>query len=450
MTLTFSIVACLSSILWLLWILRRDSCSFGLPLAYLFALLLIHVPGAIAHLVGGDVLRHSDLTEVSLGFTAIGALCYVGGVYFGRRSAPRVPALGRADRKGFWSFCLLCGWLFTFGLIGLQKIPSIGAAFNKGASIWMLGVLLGLRAAVQSVDPKRAGFWLGALMVHPVVGLLFSGFPSYGATAVIIVISSLAISTRSYWRVVVGIVVIGYVTLSVFAVYFQHRRAIRNQVWGGAALEDRIATLTDTAADFQWLDLSNDKHLKALDLRLNQNYFVGLASQRIQDGQVSYLYGRSVWEGLLAVIPRALWPDKPVFGGSPAIVREMTGLHLSERTSWGVGNVMEFHINFGLPGVIVGFFCLGVVFGWLDRSAVLAERSGALDRSILFFLPAVALIEPNGSLVELSGGTAAALGAAIAWDALWNYWVRRPMMFRRDWRRLRIPDTASFPASGRR
>jgi len=287
-------------------------------------------------------------------------------------------------------------------------------------------------------------------MVYPLLMLLFGGFLSYGATAIIIVISSLAISTRSYWRVVVGIAAIGYVSLSVFAVYFQHRGAIRNQVRGGAALEDRIATLTDTAADFQWLDLSNDKHLKALDLRLNQNYFVGLASQRIQDGQVSYLYGRSVWEGLLALVPRALWPDKPVFGGSPAIVREMTGLHLSEQTSWGVGNVMEFQINFGLPGVIVGFLCLGVVFGWLDRSAALAERSGALDRTILFFLPAVALIEPNGSLVELSGGTAAALGAAYAWGALWNYWVRRPMMVRRDWRRLRTPDAASFPASGRR
>ena len=161
-------------------------------------------------------------------------------------------------------------------------------------------------------------------------------------------------------------------------------------------------------------------HLNAIDRRLNQNFFVGLAAQRIKQGQVDYLVGDSVWEGVLSLVPRALWPEKPVFAGSPQIVSKMTGLRLSPTTSFGVGNVMEFQINFGIPGVVIGFFLLGWLIGTLDLKAAEAESRGDLGGVILLFLPAVALIQPNGSLVDLFGGAAAALVGAFVWYHAWE------------------------------
>jgi hypothetical protein len=130
-----------------------------------------------------------------------------------------------------------------------------------------------------------------------------------------------------------------------------------------------------------------------------------------------------MWEALLSFIPRALWPDKPVFGGSPAIVSEMTGLELSPTTAFGVGQVMEFHINFGIPGLVAGFLLLGWLLGTLDRKAAAAEIRGDLGRVILFFLPGAALIEPLGSMVELAGGAGAALVAAYGWRGAWMQWA---------------------------
>jgi hypothetical protein len=142
--------------------------------------------------------------------------------------------------------------------------------------------------------------------------------------------------------------------------------------------------------------------------------------------------GDSVWEGFLALVPRALWPDKPVFAGSPQIVSKMTGLQLSRKTSFGVGNVMEFQINFGIPGVVIGFFVLGWLIGTLDLKAAAAEARGDLGGVILFFLPCVALIQPNGSLVELFGGSAAALVGAFAWNLAWKRFdKKRPVIRRR-------------------
>jgi hypothetical protein len=300
----------------------------------------------------------------------------------------------------------------------------VSAAVEKGGAIWMLGVMLGLRAACQRADLRRVGMWLGALMVYPVLMLLLGGFLSYGAAAIILVCSVLTISTRSYWRLVVSIAAFVFLSLSVFANYFQHRNQIRDQVWGGAPLERRIDSVIDTVKDFEWIDLTNRKHLIALDKRLNQNYFVGLAARRIQEGQVDYLEGESVWEGLQALVPRALWPEKPVYAGSPQIVSKMTGLTLSPHTSFGVGNVMEFQINFGIPGVVVGFFILGWLIGTLDLKAAIAERRGELGKVILLFLPCVALIQPNGSLVELFGGAAAALVGALFWNFAWKRFVK--------------------------
>jgi len=430
--MTFLICICFTAFFWLLRLLRKDRISLGLPIAYLYSLLLIHVPGAFAHIAGRDFLPHWDLIEIGMRFVALGSMCFVAGVWSARSLTARVPIDREADRPYFWWFCLLGGWSLIYGLSPLYQIPSVGAAVEKGGGIWMLGVMLGLRAACQRGDHKRIGIWFGALMVYPVLMLLLGGFLSYGSVAIIIVCATLTISTRSYWRVVVGITVFAFLSLSIFVNYFQHRKDIRDQVWGGAPLDARIGSVIDTVRDFELLDPTNRVHLIALDQRLNQNFFVGLAAKRIQLGQVDYLMGDSVWEGFLALVPRALWPDKPVFAGSPQIVSKMTGLQLSRKTSFGVGNVMEFQINFGIPGVVIGFFVLGWLIGALDLKAAEAEARGDLGGVILLFLPCVALIQPNGSLVELFGGSAAALVGAFAWNLAWKRFdKKRPVIRRR-------------------
>jgi hypothetical protein len=258
-----------------------------------------------------------------------------------------------------------------------------------------------------------------------VLVLLLGGFLSYGSAAAIIVLSILAISVENWWKVIIGLIVGVYLGLSVFVNYFAHRAEIRQEVWGGAPLADRVETTLDVVRDFKWFDSSDRKQLSALDARLNQNYFAGLAAARIEQGSVDYLYGRSLWEGLMALVPRALWPEKPVFGGSGRIVAEMTGLQLDENTSWGVGNVMEFHINFGIPGLVAGFFLLGFLLRVLDRRAAVLLRRADFGGAIVSFLPALALIQPNGSLVELSGGAIAALVGAYGWKWAWTRWSAR-------------------------
>src|SRR5262249_48830964 len=217
-----------------------------------------------------------------------------------------------------------------------------------------------------------------------------------------------------------------YIGLSIFVNYFAHRTEFRQIAWSGASTAERLSAAAEMFSDFHWFDPTDVEQLSALDKRLNQNYFVGIAAERIQQQQVEYLYGLSIWEGIIALVPRALWPEKPVYGGSGTIVRDMTGLDLEQNnTAWGVGNVMEFQINFGTPGVIVGFLIVGFLVGWLDYKAACADARGDLSRLMLCFLVAVALIQPGNSIVEMAGGSAAAAAAAFFWTWLWQFLSQR-------------------------
>jgi len=419
-----AIFICLAIFGCLVWVLRRDQQSIGLPIAYLFLLLLNHVPGAIAH-ASSSGFFNSAATEIGISLTAIASACFLAGVWFVHLFTPRARTHIATVRKQYWYFCLFVGWIATFIISALAGSIGLVVVVDNAGTIWMLGVILGLRLAVQQGDFIRIALWLAALMIYPSTMLLLGGFLSYGSAAIIIVFSVLAISVRSNWRVVIGVIVVAVLGFNLFLSYFSNRNFIRAAVWGGTSFETRLEVVSSIVRDFEWFDSDNPTQLSALDARLNQNNFVGLAAIRLDQGTIDYRYGETLLNGLIALIPRAFWPDKPMFGGSNDLISELTGLELSKETSWGVGNVLEFYANFGVTGLICGFLALGLLIGWLDRRGANAEAQGDLGNVFLYFLPAVALIQPIGSVAEIVAAAGAALVGAFAWKFAWKFWTLR-------------------------
>jgi hypothetical protein len=422
-----SVIICLATFAVLVWWLRRNKVSLGIPVAYLFSLLFLHVPGAIAHMVGGEYLYDTKATEIGIRYTAIGTVAFTVGVivvgsFAGARQRKNSAQLTSVGLHRFAVFCLLAGLLVTYTLRLFVSIPSIGAIIETGGGIWVLGVLLGLQSAMRRGDGGQITSWLAAMGVYPLLTLLLGGFLSFGATPVFIILSGLVISTRSSWRVGIGLPVVALVFFTMFLSYFNNRDQIRDAVWSGAAMGERVRESTRIFSDLEFFDSQNQRHLEALDRRLNQNFFVGMADQRIKSGEVNYKNGQTFVDGLISLIPRIIWPAKPVFAGSPDIIREMTGFIINDATSYGVGNVMEFHINFGMPSLILGFLFLGMLLGWCDRHACIRVQRGDWGSAIVFFMPGAAMIHPNGSLVELVSGGASAFIAALFWKRLWNHW----------------------------
>jgi len=417
-----SILLCLLAFVLTVRLLRNGKPSLGLPAVYLYLLLLIHVPGAVAHVVPDVRLPWKSFTETGIRYTAFGSLAFVGGLWLARLGGKRPFRAFIHPGRRFLLFCLMGGWLVTFLIRPfVVRIPSLGAAVDNGARIWVLAVIFGVGFCFLRRNWTGFLVWAAVMLLYPVAGLLGSGFLSYGSTTTILSCGFLVIAVEKTWRLWAGVLVISIAGMGLFVSYFTIRDDIRDAVWGGAKMEERFEESGRILREFEGFDLNDREHLEAVNVRLNQNVFVGMAASRLERGIVDYYGGRTIWEGLLSLIPRALWAGKPVYGGSPDIINEMTDFVVNEKTtSFGVGNVMEFYINFGLPSLIGGFVLLGLVLGKLDRGAASAFLDRNYARLIVLTLPAFAIIRPGESTVEMVGGGVAALVAGIGWAWLWR------------------------------
>jgi hypothetical protein len=190
------------------------------------------------------------------------------------------------------------------------------------------------------------------------------------------------------------------------------RGEIRQAVWGGRSFSDRVDQVSTTFGKLEWLDLSNKDHLNRIDYRLDQSFLVGAAVTRLSDIG-GYAHGETFWEALLALIPRAIWPDKPIQAGSGNVVSQYTGIQYSAGTSVGVGHVMECYINFGTMGVIVGFLILGAIVTVLDLQASERLGSGDLHGFVMWYLPGLSFLQVGGSFIEVTSSAAASIFVAF-------------------------------------
>lgn len=417
-----SILICVAALAFLLSNLRSDRMSMGLPAAYVFLLFIESVAGGIAHLSEDPLLSPRYFTELGMRITAVGLASFVAGVWLARARVAAPPARSAVPQKDFWRFCILGGAGFYFFLMwGAKAVPTLIAIVNGGTGLWLLGTALALRYNRQQKSLGQTLLWL---LPIPVLGgyMLFTfGFVSYTTQAVVAIVSILAVSARSSLKLLIAMVFFFYVGVSGFVNYFEMRPLWRVEIGANASMETKLGVLAQTLGNFRWVDLQDPIVLAAVDFRLNQNLFIGMAEDRLQKGETNYLAGQSVIEGFEALVPRILWPNKPVGGGSGTLVADSTGLPLNPDTAWGVGEIMEFNLNFGLPGVIGGMFILGWILGWLDRKAAIADSQGDLERLMLYYLPAVTLVEPIQSMVENTSGVAGAWLAAM----FWGWWWRR-------------------------
>jgi mannose/fructose/N-acetylgalactosamine-specific phosphotransferase system component IIC len=106
-------------------------------------------------------------------------------------------------------------------------------------------------------------------------------------------------------------------------------------------------------------------------------------------------------------VPRALWPNKPVVGGSGDIVSQYTGIRFAYGTSVGVGQVLELHVNFGTAGVVLGFIVIGLLVTLVDRRASRYLAEGNISAFGLWYMPGLSLLQVGGSIAEVTATAAA-------------------------------------------
>jgi len=137
-------------------------------------------------------------------------------------------------------------------------------------------------------------------------------------------------------------------------------------------------------------DLESGKSLESLAARLSSglSYF-SLVLQEVPEF-VPYENGRLILRALEhSVKPRFLFPEKPSLGSNSWLVQNYAGVPVAGdelATSVGLPYLAEFYVDFGVPGLLLCAFILGIFIGSSYSALIL------ICPSYQFFSAAVTLV----------------------------------------------------------
>jgi hypothetical protein len=380
----------------------------ALTVAYFLGLSLIHVPGVLPFLGSGSGLDDRDATEIGFQITILGMAAFVTGAVLARRRAWRRAAAARAAPRWRAQAFEQLGWrALTLGVVAYFvlvplsfRVSSLTSVVSPLGTLLIIGLWLTLYGAAVTADSRRTMATLALLPLLPLATLATGGFLGYGVYWVVSIVTFLFVITeRRTWFYLSAPLVI-YFGLSLFVTYMGQRGEIRELEWQEhAGLRDRLDRISRIATDFELLDLASPTQVEALDGRLNQNWLVGAAVDYHESGAAAFAYGGTVppW----ALIPRAVWPDKPGIGGGGDIISKFTGIPVAEGTSVGAGQVLEFYVNFGIPGLMIGFLGLGYLLMRLDQGIMRSLAVNDMRGLLLRAMPGLVLLQPGGNLLEI-------------------------------------------------
>lgn len=389
--------------------------TLGFPIAVMLGLLVMHF-GAIVHLSSDYFHQHSPFLA-SIGYTrvsvakglqvsTIGYVAMALGIwltsYFGQSyrlefDRQHYPArfLRLAERS-----MLLVGGFFFFLVLALPQIsaiPSLGAVVFSSRSLLPIALCFALLRRV----------WLGEGMRLWQIGLIAAVIPLTNLLASAILAEALAtiIFIGCFWLALVGrrlgvgrallaLLLGSYLFVFLSINYLLVRDEFRDVVWEPTStFEERLDGLGNALARFTPLSSSDEDQLFALDARLNQNFFVGMAVEKLEYQPDTYENGATLMAGLFAFVPRVIWTTKPERGGSEFITRH-TGYQASGNTTYGIGPFFESYVNFGTWGVFIVCLLFAALSRWIDLRCYRAMVTGRMTEAVPLAVGALALVQP--------------------------------------------------------
>jgi hypothetical protein len=402
--------------------------SVGLSLAYFISLGFLHFWGGLIHALSWYHGGEADYTRT--GFDQF--TWAVTGFAIGRcLTAPMLakaipePKPGLAVAK--ISRMLLAAGVVLYGFlrIGLSNVPSFGALASCGGGLFITGLCLYAWEGINQRKPLHIVITIGSLIFLPFFTIISAGFLGYGAAAALVVVAFLCCQLRSRTVALLFLVVSVYFGFCTFMTYMRDRSDIREEIWEeDSSLTQRFDRLKTTFTRFELVDLKDQDQLDRIESRLNQNDLVGRAVSTLDSGVVDYAEGETFRWAAMSIVPRIIWRSKPITAGSPDIVSYFTGLYFESGTSVGIGQVMEGYINFGTAGVVGLFLVFGTVLGAIDIEA--AKRLKARDTLgfVTWFVPGIGLLQPGGSLIEVTGTVAASIVLIIMMKILLGIYTK--------------------------
>lgn len=420
-----------------LHLMRRDRNYIGLTVAYLAILTLSHLPAPFVQILPWYTpTRNPQFTQQGYVISVVALISFLIGVMVvqptlhlsAQRNWSNTPPVkqpppaptARSLPLAYFGIGLLSYFILT-PLFG--TIPTLSSVLSNAGKLLFIGAILVLYQVKTGDRPRYYGLVLIPVLAWPLVTVTNEGFLGFGIVSAGITLIFLlkSFQVRLSVRNVLVVVVVSYFSLSLISTYLATRETIRGSVWNGDTLRDRTEVVyQNLVSNFIFFNIFDQKQLSIGEERLDLDYQTGLAMERINAGIVDYENGSTIISAGLMLIPRFIWLDKPIILGGNVLVSQFTGMQFPVTTTVSLGHVMEFYINFGLLGVIIGFIILGVLISAFDKAAAVALLENRFYAVAFYLTPAFGFLLVGDDLIALTG----TVGSALVTVAMMNLVIR--------------------------
>ena len=393
--------------------------AVGITVIYFFGLLNNSVPGASLLLI--DWFEYLPKYQTYTGFIATfaGATAFFLGTVLVHSLARTADFEKQVDVDQTTSITIEKFAMVLFGMsIAAQLLARIFGAIASVSAILSALTLLTMIACFLWLWLKNIGLKsklaLGfSLIVYPVFMLIGGGFLGFGITFITTIAIFLLVNKRPNRFVFLLIPVAAFAVFSFTVSYLVVRTEFREVIWDSSSLDQRFVAFNRLIDQFEWFDADKPDHLRMIDIRMNQNWLVGVAIESVETGRTEISRGASLTDAAVAWIPRAIWADKPVSAGSGDLVADITGLEFNKETSIGVSHWLELYANFGMIGLCIGMFVVGATVRFIDLNAGRALRQANIGKFVFAVFLGSAFLNTLGSFAESVSSFAANALAAI-------------------------------------
>jgi len=303
----------------------------------------------------------------------------------------------------------------------LGNIPTLGAFLSGLQRLYHAGIVLIIWQTLNNDQRNLRSLLVPSLLIvlWPVTTITRDGFLGFGIIPTTLMLVFVAFRFMKAKTVLLIAPFFLFLGMSLITTYFVGRDEIRNIVWGGSNTDTRVTTVFSVfTEDFQVFDIFNPEHLYVIDIRLALNQLIGLGVNRLESGAVEYANGSTISDAMLMVLPRALWPDKPMVVGGQALVNQYTGLYFYGSTSVGLGQVLEAYVNFGSTGVFFGFIVIGVFLSTIDKRVSSALANGNFYQVAVWLVPVFGLWLVEDNLITTVGSAISGVITVIVFNTV--------------------------------
>lgn len=237
-------------------------------------------------------------------------------------------------------------------------------AIMLGTVLPLVGTIAFVLLSVLSVRDRRWGIFVVVLAIEVAFAYLTAsrgGLLVTGAVAVLALHYWDLLSTRS----VIMVSVLGLV--AVFAAVGPYRGSLMTAVDLGASQTVSLQSIVSAMSRALELGLSD---VLGEPLRFTERHilsrFAGLdifagSLLSIGSGQAQFADGETLAGGALSSLPRLLWPERPQLNLGGWFAANYLGYPRGTQTAIPMPRVVEFYVNFGFGGVVLGGVVMGVV-----------------------------------------------------------------------------------------